>query len=69
MTKFLVTDYGVKAGVKELQTQQFQAVLDMCKENGGIVVVPKGEYHLAAVRMWSNTTLYLQSGAFAFPQG
>ncbi len=66
MNKFIVTDYGVKAGIKELQTQQFQAVLDMCKENGGIVVVPKGEYHLAAVRMWSNTTLYLQSGAILY---
>jgi hypothetical protein len=47
----------------ELQTQAFQKVFDMCKENGGMVVVPKGKYHVAALRMWSNTTLYLESGA------
>ncbi len=28
-----------------------------------MVVVPKGRFYLAAVRMWSNTTLYLESGA------
>lgn len=63
MTKYYVTDYGVKLDCEELQTQAFQKVFDMCKENGGMVVVPKGKYHVAALRMWSNTTLYLESGA------
>ena len=63
MKKYLLTDYGVKANCSDLQTKQIQAVLDLCKEEGGIVVVPKGKFYLAAVRMWSNTTLYLESGA------
>ena len=63
MNKYCVTDYGVVADSDKLQTKEIQAVLDMCKNGGGTVVVPKGKYYLAAVRMWANTTLYLESGA------
>ena len=63
MQKYYVTDYGVKTDCADLQTAAFQKVFDLCKEEGGMVVVPKGKYHIAALRMWSNTTLYLESGA------
>ena len=63
MNRYCITDYGVKANCEDLQTKEIQAVLDLCKNGGGIVVVPKGRFYLAAVRMWSNTTLYLESGA------
>ncbi len=63
MQKYYVTDYGVKTDCADLQTTAFQKVFDLCKEEGGIVVIPKGKYHIAALRMWSNTTLYLESGA------
>jgi len=61
--KYCVTDYGVKVNCDTLQTKAFQRVFDLCKEQGGTVVVPKGKYCVAALRMWSNTTLYLESGA------
>ena len=63
MKKYCLTDYGVKENCPDLQTKEIQAVFDLCKENGGTVVVPKGKFHLAAIRMWSNTTLYLEAGA------
>ena len=63
MNRYCVTDYGVKPNCTDLQTKEFQAVLDLCKNGGGMVVVPKGKYYFAALRMWSNTTLYLESGA------
>lgn len=63
MKKYCITDYGVRPGVSDLQTKEFQAVLDMCKQGGGIVSVPKGRYRVAALRMWSDTTLYLEAGA------
>ena len=63
MKKYYVTDFGVQADIEQLQTEQFQKVFDMCKEEGGVVVVPKGKYNVAALRMWSNTTLYLETGA------
>ena len=49
MKKYCLTDYGVKPNCLELQTKEIQAVLDLCKEEGGIVVVPKGTFYLAAV--------------------
>ncbi|MBQ7948397.1 MAG: hypothetical protein IJ284_01405 [Clostridia bacterium] len=63
MKKYCLTDYGVKENCPDLQTKEIQAVFDLCKENGGTVVVPKGKFHLAAIRIWSNTTLYLEAGA------
>lgn len=58
-----ITNYGVKANTRELQTEQFQHVLDLCKDGGGKVVVPKGKYYISSVMMWSDTTLYLEAGA------
>lgn len=66
MNKYKVTDYGVKSNIDELQTEAFQKVFDMCKSEGGMIIVPKGKYLVAALRMWSNTTLYLEEGAEIF---
>ena len=39
--KYVLTDYGVVAGSPQVQTQQIQAVIDRCaQEGGGVVVVP-----------------------------
>ena len=48
------------------KTEVFQKVFDMCKSEGGMIIVPKGKYLVAALRMWSNTTLYLEEGAEIF---
>ena len=82
MNRYILTDYGVDAKSQALQTEKIQAVLDLCKENGGTVVIPQGRFYTAALRMWSNTTLYLERGAelygsdncddyeiFAIPEG
>ena len=63
MNTYIVTDHGVIPNVSELQTEKIQAVLDLCKNGGGTVVIPAGTYRMAGVRMWSDTTIYLQSGA------
>lgn len=66
---YVVTDYGVKANEPALQTRGIQAVLDLCKDGGGTVIIPEGTYRIAALRMWSDTTLYLQSGATLLGSG
>ena len=63
---YLITDHGVRENTFDDQTKEFQAVLDLCREGGGTVVVPSGRFYLSSVRMWSDTTLYLQSGAELF---
>lgn len=61
--KFVITDFGVEADSSELQTEKIQKVFDMCREGGGTVVIPKGRFLTGGLRMWSDTTLYLESGA------
>ncbi len=61
--KYVITDFGVEADSKALQTEKIQRVFDMCRENGGTVVIPEGRFLTGGLRMWSDTTLYLESGA------
>ena len=63
MNTYIITDYGVKENSTELQTAAIQAVFDLCKENGGEVIIPKGRFYTAGLRMYSNTTLLLKEGA------
>lgn len=63
MKKYTVTDFGVEPGKEELQTEALQAVLDLCRETGDKVVLPAGRYRTGGLRMWSDTTLYLEAGA------
>lgn len=82
MNRYVITEHGVKADSAELQTSALQAVLDLCKDGGGVVVIPRGRFYTAALYMHSNTTLYLEAGAelygsdncgdyevFAIPEG
>lgn len=62
-SRFILTDFGVESNSKELQTKKIQRVFDMCRENGGTVVVPEGRFLTGGLRMWLDTTLYLESGA------
>ena len=63
-TVFNVTDFGAIPNGESLQTAAFQAALDKIFENGGgKLIVPCGKYRIGGVRIRSNTTLYLCSGA------
>ena len=63
MNRYVITDYGVIPNTDALQTETIQRVLDLCKHGGGTVVIPTGYFCAAALRMWSDTTLYLEAGA------
>ena len=63
MNRYVITDFGVLPNIDTLQTEAIQRVLDLCREGGGTVVIPKGCFCVAALRMWSDTTLYLEAGA------
>ena len=65
MERYIITNYGAKADYTELQTEKIQALFDLCKQNGGTVVIPKGRFYTAALRMWSNMSLYLKRGVHA----
>ena len=53
--RYVVTDYGVKNYSEQVQTEQLQAVIDRCaQEGGGVVVIPRG---------------FVVSGSLFFKQG
>lgn len=60
---YVLTDYGVCADCESLQTAAIQRVFDLCRADGGTVVVPAGRFRTGSLRMWSDTTLLLQTGA------
>ena len=65
--KISVISTGAAAGSTVLQTAAFQKALDeVWQAGGGTVEVPAGEYHIGAIRLRSNTTLYLCSGAVLY---
>ena len=62
--QYVLTDYGVLAGSTEVQTQQIQAVIDRCaQEGGGVVVVPTGTFKTGALFFKQGTHLHLSEGA------
>ena len=63
MNRYVITDHGVIPNTDTLQTEAIQRVLDLCKNGGGTVVIPRGCFCIASLRMWSDTTLYLEAGA------
>ena len=63
LNKYIVTDYQIIPNKKDLQTKEIQAVFDLCKKAGGIVVFPKGKYYISSIYIHSNTTIILEKGS------
>ena len=58
-------DFGLTDGAVELQHKKIQNAIDNCfKQGGGEVIIPKGKYRLGDIRIRSNVTLRLESGAY-----
>lgn len=63
-TVMSVIDFGAVPGAEGLQTKAFQDALDkLFLMGGGKLTVPAGKYRIGGIRIRSNTTLYLCSGA------
>ena len=59
-----IVDYGAVAHSEELQTAKIQAAIDAAfLAGGGEVVVPRGVFKTATIRLRSNITLHLLEGA------
>ena len=60
---FDIADFGAREGDR-LQTRAIQAAIDAaCAAGGGEVVVPAGVYRTGGIRLRTNVTLHLLSGA------
>lgn len=63
MTVDIVRDCGAVANAGNFQTAAIQRAFDLCRDGGGTVVIPRGKFRVASLRMYSNTTLHLTDGA------
>jgi polygalacturonase len=61
---FIITDFGAKRGVKELNTIPINKAIEACYKNGGgRVVVPAGIFRTGTIVLRDNVELYLESGS------
>ena len=62
--QYVITKYGVKNDPTILQTQQIQAVIDRChQEGGGVVVIPRGTFLTGALFFKPGTHLHFEDEA------
>ncbi len=61
-----VMDFGARADLSVKDTAAFQAAADACRETGGILFVPRGDYLVSSIRLYSRTEVYLEEGARLF---
>lgn len=59
-----VCNFGAKGNGVDKDTEAFKKAIEVCEKNGGgTVYVPAGIYHIGALHLKSNMTLYIESGA------
>ncbi len=64
MKDYNILDFGARM-CDRLQTAEIQAAIDAAfLDGGGRVTVPCGVFHTGCIRLRSNVTLYLESGAY-----
>lgn len=63
-TTVSILDFGAVPDEEDLQTEKIQAAIDHCfLQGGGEVVIPAGVFRTGGIRLRSNITLHLLSGA------
>ena len=63
LKKYVITDYGVKENSDLVQTEKIQAVIDLCSnEGGGVIVIPKGTFISGSLFFRPKTHLLLEEG-------
>jgi len=62
-SKFLITDYGALPADKENTSKAIAIAIEKAAVNGGVVVIPKGEWLTGKVHLKSNVNLHLEEGA------
>jgi polygalacturonase len=61
---FKITEYGAKPDGRTLNTTAINKTLaDCAKAGGGTVTIPAGSFRTGPIRIFGNTTLYLEAGA------
>ena len=63
LKRYVITDYGVIANIKEVQTEKIQSIIDLCAhEGGGVIVFPNGTFVSGSLFFKPKTHLLLEEG-------
>lgn len=60
---FSITEFGAKAGHRNMNTETIQAAIDAASEANGTVIIPKGVFPTGTLFLKSDVTIKLESGA------
>jgi polygalacturonase len=66
---FNVRDFGATGDGTTKDTVAFQKAFDACAANGGLVLVPPGNYVIGSVQMGAHTTLWLRKDTVIIGDG
>ncbi len=58
-----ITEFGAVADTTVLSTKAIQAAIDVCSAEGGMVIIPAGNFLSGTLILKSNVTLHLSKGA------
>ena len=63
LKRYVVTDYGVDRWSDCVQTKELQAVIDLCaQEGGGVIVIPRGTFLSGSLFFKPKTHLLIEEG-------
>ena len=63
LKRYVVTDYGVDSWADGVQTKELQAVIDLCaQEGGGVIVIPRGTFLSGSLFFKPKTHLLIEEG-------
>ena len=63
LKRYVVTDYGVDRWSDGVQTKELQAVIDLCaQEGGGVIVIPRGTFLSGSLFFKPKTHLLIEEG-------
>ncbi len=63
MKEYNVLDFGIASDGTSLNSSKLQRLIDLCSNDGGKIIFPKGEYVLGTVFLKDNVHIILESGA------
>lgn len=64
--EYNVHDFGAVSDTTVVSTKAIQQAIDQCSVEGGVVIIPRGNFKTGTIYLKSNVTLHLENGAIIY---